>query len=192
MVRIKHVFLILFVIWFLIRAVYARKSFKKPAKVTPRAFVDYILVAVNFFGMMVIPVFAALTTKLDFAAIGLPEFISWLALVIYALNLGLFAWSHHVLGANWSAGLAVKQEHTLIQVGPYKWVRHPMYTHFWVLVISQGLALDNWLVLVFGVLSWGVLYFWRVGREEAMMLREFGDAYKKYMDTTGRLLPKIR
>jgi protein-S-isoprenylcysteine O-methyltransferase Ste14 len=100
-------------------------------------------------------------------------------------------WCHQALGQNWAMGLAIKKQHEFVQTGPYRWMRHPMYTHFWLLVIVQGIVLNNWLVLLFGLTSWSMLYFWRVDKEEKMMLQEFGFVYKNYMAITGRLLPKL-
>lgn len=66
-----------------------------------------------------------------------------------------------------------------------------MYLHFWLLVITQGLILDNWFVLIFGVIFWALLYFIRVPKEEKMMIEEFGDGYTKYIKETERIFPRI-
>jgi len=66
-----------------------------------------------------------------------------------------------------------------------------MYAHFRVFVIAQGFVLANALVLVFGVVAWGLLYFHRVPKEEAMLVAEFGDEYREYVKTTGRVIPKL-
>ena len=66
-----------------------------------------------------------------------------------------------------------------------------MYAHIWLWVIGQGIILDNWLVLVFGVAAWALLYYLRVPKEEEMLINKFGDEYREYMKTTGRVIPKI-
>jgi len=53
----------------------------------------------------------------------------------------------------------------------------------------QGLVLSNWTVEVFGVVSWAILYFIRVPREERMMADEFGEEYKAYQKRAGRIIP---
>ena len=66
-----------------------------------------------------------------------------------------------------------------------------MYTQSWIWVIMQGMVASNYFVLIFGVITWGLMYFTRVFSEEKMMIDEFGNEYIEYMKETGRLLPKI-
>lgn len=129
---------------------------------------------------------------LDFAHLGLPAWLRWLGSGILLAGLGLFAWTHHTLGQNWSGGLEIYQEHALVTAGPYRYVRHPMYTAFFVLGSGIGLLSANWLVAILnlGSLTW--MYLVRVSAEEAMLLEHFGEAYRQYMKKTGRLLPRLR
>ena len=99
--------------------------------------------------------------------------------------------AHRDLGKNWSMNLEIKEGHHLVKIGIYKKVRHPMYTHFWIWVIAQGMVLANALVLVFGIAAWALLYFLRVPEEEEMLIKEFGDEYREYMKNTGRVIPKF-
>jgi protein-S-isoprenylcysteine O-methyltransferase Ste14 len=87
--------------------------------------------------------------------------------------------------------LKLGEEHKLITTGPYSRIRHPMYTYFTIMVISTALISANLFVGVFGILTWTLLYLVRVGDEEAMMLEQFGEEYKQYMERTGRLFPKL-
>ena len=66
-----------------------------------------------------------------------------------------------------------------------------MYTQCWLWVFFTGIVASNWFVLVFGLVTWGFLYFTRVFNEEKMMLGEFGTEYSDYMKQTGRIFPKI-
>lgn len=87
--------------------------------------------------------------------------------------------------------LEIKEGHRLVRTGIYRKIRHPMDAHSRIFVIAQGFVLANALVLVFGVLAWGLLYFHRVPKEEAMLIAEFGDEYRDYMRETGRVIPKL-
>ena len=187
----KWSFFVLFLVWFFIRAFYGKDSLKIKSKIKKRIILERFLVLLNFVSMVLLPLYVVFSVKLDYATMHLPSIFRWLALFIYALNLGLFFWCHKSLGQNWSTVLEVKKSHKLIQKGPYKRIRHPMYTHFWLLIISQGLLLNNWIVLIYGVFAWGILYFLRVFKEEEMMTEEFGTEYNKYVERTGRLLPKF-
>ena len=80
--------------------------------------------------------------------------------------------------------LALRDQHALITHGVYKWVRHPMYSAFWLWAIAQALLLPNWIAGFAGIVGFGTLYFGRVGHEEKMMLDAFGDTYRAYMART--------
>ena len=99
--------------------------------------------------------------------------------------------AHRDPGRNWSMVLEIKEGHHLVKTGIYTKIRHPMYAQFWILVSAQGIVLANGLVIVFGIVAGGLLYFLRVPREEEMLIAEFGDEYRDYMKTTGRVIPKV-
>ncbi len=187
----KWAFFILFMVWIIIRMPYAKKSLEINSKTKKRVYLERFLVFLNFVSMMFLPVFVVFSAKLDFASMNLPSVIRWVGLIVYGVNLIFFVWCHRSLGKNWSSVLEIREDHKLIQKGPYKRIRHPMYTYFWLLIISQGLILNNSIVLIYGILAWGFLYFLRVRKEEEMMIEEFGDEYQKYMKKTGRLFPKF-
>jgi protein-S-isoprenylcysteine O-methyltransferase Ste14 len=111
--------------------------------------------------------------------------------VIFAGNIWLFMLAHRDPGRNWSMVLEIKEGHHLVKTGIYTKIRHPMYAQFWILVSAQGIVLANGLVIVFGIVAGGLLYFLRVPREEEMLIAEFGDEYRDYMKTTGRVIPKV-
>jgi protein-S-isoprenylcysteine O-methyltransferase Ste14 len=73
------------------------------------------------------------------------------------------------------------QDHTLVTEGPYRWVRHPMYTALFATFVGLALISASWLILILVVAAILVLYA-RIGKEEAMMIEQ-------YMQRTGRLLP---
>lgn len=187
----KLSFFILLLVWLSIRAVFKKNALKTKIKIKRRVIIERVLVSLNLVSIVFLPLYIVFSTTLDCASMHLPPAVRFIALCVYALNLGLFAWCHISLGGNWSGVLEIKKGHKLIQKGPYKNIRHPMYTHFWLLIISQGLLLDNSIVLIYGLFAWGILYFIRVSEEEKMMITEFGKEYKEYMKRTGRLLPKF-
>jgi protein-S-isoprenylcysteine O-methyltransferase Ste14 len=121
----------------------------------------------------------------------LPDWLVITSLVMLALSLVLFLVVHKRLGKNWSPLIEIRKEHTLVTSGIYRYIRHPMYTQISAWALLQGFAIQNWLVMVFGILAWGILYFFRIPEEEKMLIDVFGDEYKKYMHRTGRLLPQL-
>ncbi|WP_439341624.1 methyltransferase [Vacuolonema iberomarrocanum] len=85
----------------------------------------------------------------------------------------------------------MREDQMLITNGIYQKVRQPMYTSLWLWVIAQALVLTNWIAGLSGMVTFGTLYFTRVGAEERMMLKQFGEEYQAYMQRTKRLLPYI-
>src|SRR5262245_24195990 len=108
-----------------------------------------------------------------------------------ALGLWLFHRSHADLGTNWSITLAVREKHQLITHGVYRWVRHPMYLALFIYSAGQALALPNWLAGPSYGVAMVLLFAFRVGPEERMMLEEFGKQYEVYRATTKRLVPGV-
>jgi protein-S-isoprenylcysteine O-methyltransferase Ste14 len=182
---------ILIIAFFLIRApsvISASKTEKVTEKKPAR---ERIFVLLNFIGMIGVPFIFILTSWLDIFALSYPEVIRLFGIVFNIAGLILLIWIHRTLGQHWSMMLELGDEHRLITKGPYSRVRHPMYTFFYIMVISTTLISANFFVGVFGILAWTLLYVVRVGDEEAMLLEQFGEEYREYMERTGRLLPKI-
>lgn len=132
-----------------------------------------------------------LTPWLDFARLPLPVWLRWLGAAITCAGIALFGWAHQALGMNWTAVLALSKEHELVINGPYRMVRHPMYSAFFLVGIGFLLLSANAFIGItyLGTLLWMVLA--RVSLEEKMMLDRFGDSYRRYMQTTGRLFPRF-
>jgi protein-S-isoprenylcysteine O-methyltransferase Ste14 len=144
-----------------------------------------------FLGLYAIPAAYALTgfpKPLDRPFI---PAIGWLGLLVLCAGLWLFFRSHADLGLNWSISLEVRQRHVLVQSGIYQWIRHPMYSSFFLLALAQGLLLPNWFAGAAGLVAVSVLYAFRVRQEERMMQETFGSDYVHYMNKTKRLIPWI-
>ena len=129
---------------------------------------------------------------LAWASVALPSWLRWAGLPIGVLGIVLLLWVHLELGANFRGTLHLREGHTLITSGPYRWVRHPMYTAFFAITLSFTLLSVNWLI---GTIFTGVLVFvmiTRVKREEEVMRERFGVEYQTWELRTGRFLPRLR
>ena len=124
-------------------------------------------------------------------AIPFPAWSRWLGAALGGVSLPLLIWVHHTLGKHWSTNLQVREEHRLVTSGPYRWVRHPMYTVLFTYFIGLTLLSATWLIAALTVSSILVLYR-RISIEELMMQEQFGDEYTAYIARTGRLLPRLR
>ena len=129
--------------------------------------------------------------RMRWAMLPMPVWSRWVGVGLGAASVPLFAWTHHALGKNWSLALVTKEEHTLVSSGPYRWVRHPMYTVIFLQSLAFFLLSANWVIGIAG-LGTSILAVARVGEEEALMIEEFGDQYQAYMERTGRFVPPVK
>lgn len=152
----------------------------------------FIIKAVVFLAIMVsVAIEAAYARLLHAFDIAIPIWVRWLAVGVTALSLVGLSVVHRELGRYWSAFLEIKSDHELIEVGPYRWVRHPMYSVLMVHAVGLGIVAANIWVLALGVLR-ALMFFVRIPREEAMLIARFGDQYREYAKRTGRLVPRLR
>jgi protein-S-isoprenylcysteine O-methyltransferase Ste14 len=120
-----------------------------------------------------------------------PDWLRWAGVALGIASVGLFAWTHAVLGRFWSTTLQLRPDHQLITAGPYARIRHPMYSAILGWLMSLGLVGANWTAFVLAALG-TLIVLLRTQGEEKMMLEQFGNNYREYMRRTGRLLPVIR
>jgi protein-S-isoprenylcysteine O-methyltransferase Ste14 len=178
-------------VFFAIRAPSVRSASKTEKVKDEKPSRERLLVILNFIGMVVIPFIYIFTPWLDYFAFWLPMFIRYFGILFFIAGLILLAWVHRTLGQHWSMMLELGTEHSLVTTGPYSRIRHPMYTFFYIMVISSALISANLCVALFGICAWTILYTVRVEDEEDMLIEQFGDEYKEYMERTGRLFPKF-
>jgi protein-S-isoprenylcysteine O-methyltransferase Ste14 len=94
------------------------------------------------------------------------------------------------LGENWSGRITIKENHELIQSGPYAITRNPIYTGFLLAFIGSSMSLG----LLKGYLGIFILFFYfliKISREEAYMQEAFGEKYRVYKKKVKRLIPVI-
>ena len=122
--------------------------------------------------------------------IGLPEWARWLGVGVGILcDLGIY-WLFSSIGSGITPTSATRTEHKLVTSGPYRWVRHPLYTVGSSLFLSFGMMSDNWFIALMGILTFIGMAI-RTPKEEANLIEKFGDEYREYMKRTGRFLPRL-
>jgi protein-S-isoprenylcysteine O-methyltransferase Ste14 len=177
--------------WYIIRHPFKRKAKKIGVRKSLFDWRERSLLGIGLLGLFVVPAIYVLTgfpASLDRPFV---PAIAWLGLVPLGGALWLFRRSHVDLGRNWSITLQVREQHVLVKTGVYRLIRHPMYTSFFLLGFAQMLLLPNWLAGLAGVAGAGILFAFRVLREERMMLESFGEEYRAYMTQTKRIIPWI-
>lgn len=99
-------------------------------------------------------------------------------------------WARWTLAGNWSSAVTFKQGHELIRTGPYRWVRHPIYTG--LLVMALGIALDFGPLHCWLALPVIAAAFWiKLKQEERLLLRHFPQDYPIYMKQVKALVPFV-
>jgi len=122
--------------------------------------------------------------------IGLPDWVRWLGVGIGIACTIMIYWLFSSIGSGITPTSATRKQHTLVTSGPYRWVRHPLYTVGSSMFISFGMMADNWFIAALGVLAFIAMAI-RTPKEEANLIEKFGDEYREYMKHTGRYLPKF-
>jgi len=113
-----------------------------------------------------------------------------LGLALEACGVGLAIWSRRELGKNWSGRIAINEGHELVRSGPYRSLRHPIYTGF--LLASLGAALvTGERLAVAGLLLMFLAYWRKIRLEEANLRVAFGADYDAYTRETWALIPGV-
>jgi len=118
-----------------------------------------------------------------------PVWLRSIGLVLSLAGIGLLVWTHEHLGRQWSADLVIQSSHVLITSGPYRWIRHPMYSALFAFFIGTALSSGNYLIEALSLVIILNIFF-RLPNEEKMMLEKFGDEYRAYAEKTGQFFPR--
>lgn len=124
------------------------------------------------------------------AALSLPVWLRWIGVGFLAGAGALLIWTLRSLGRNLTDTVVTRQNHTLIITGPYRWIRHPLYTSAALMIPASTLITANWFFLATGLVVVLLLAI-RTRKEEANLIARFGDEYRKYLRRTGRFLPRL-
>jgi protein-S-isoprenylcysteine O-methyltransferase Ste14 len=125
------------------------------------------------------------------SSLDLPAPLRWSGAGLGAVSLALTLWIFRTIGKNITSTVETREEHELVTGGPYRWVRHPLYTVGTAFFVSLGIVAANWFM---GLASLSVLVMLliRLPKEEEKLIERFGDEYRAYIERTGRLLPRIK
>ena len=99
-------------------------------------------------------------------------------------------WARVWIAGNWSSDVTLKRDHELIVDGPYRWVRHPIYTGILVAMAGTALAVGEWRGVLAVVLACAA-YWRKLTIEAAVMRRQFGEAYARYAERVPALVPFV-
>jgi protein-S-isoprenylcysteine O-methyltransferase Ste14 len=114
----------------------------------------------------------------------------WAGAVLVLAGLGFAVAARLVLAGNWSGTVTLKHNHELIRSGPYRLVRHPIYTGLLTAMLGNSIAIDE----VRGLVAFAILtlsFVRKLRTEEAFMAQAFGETYADYSKRTARLIPGV-
>ena len=113
-----------------------------------------------------------------------------IAAALCAGGLILAIWARHAIGSNWSGIVTLKRDHELVTRGPYRHVRHPIYSAILLMFLATALAAGRLGGFVGFVLCFAS--FWiKLRQEEALMMRHFPDEYPVYRARVKALVPFV-
>ena len=112
-----------------------------------------------------------------------------IGIVFCVAGIAFAIWARRHLGRNWSSTPSVQEGHELVTSGPYRYVRHPIYTG--ILIAVLGSALVSGLVWMLYFVAICAMFIWRVGVEEKFMTETFPDQYPEYQKRTKALIPFV-
>lgn len=148
------------------------------------------LVAIPFYLSLV--VYIINPEWMNWSSIPLPDWMRWSGAAAGVVALPLLYWTVKSLGRNISETFLTKKDHSLVTRGPYRRVRHPLYSVSTIIFVSLGLVAANWFILAMSLLIIALIVFFILPREEAQLKEKFGAQYGEYIKHTGRLTPRIR
>lgn len=148
-----------------------------------------LLVALPLFGVVV--AWLANPRWMAWAALDLPPWAGWLGVALGLLVVPTLDRVLAALGPNVSETVLTKPDHRLVTHGPYRRVRHPLYTTGIALFLSLALIAANAFLLAWTLVALLAIRLVVVPREEAELEARFGEEYRRYRARTGALLPRV-
>lgn len=140
----------------------------------------WLALGLDFALSFLLPQATILWKRTSLFFIGITLMLAGLAFRFYAMS---------VLGRFFTYDVAVHPGQTVVEVGPYRHIRHPSYTGALITLVGLGLALGNWAGLLALLACMGTAYAYRISVEEAALVAALGEPYKEYMRRTRRLVP---
>lgn len=181
---IKGCWAIFTIVWLISAFFTKRTSYKQSPGVLPSYWISAIL------AWILLTEARRLPYPLAVSLIPRTDSMAWTAAGLSVCGLCICLWARINLGRNWSGCVTLKESHELVQRGPYRFVRHPIYTGLLTMFIGSAIILGYVGGLVGVLLLFGS--FWiKLRLEEELMLRQFPNDYPAYMQRVKRLIPFI-
>lgn len=168
------------------------KSYNEPAiSVSEGYLIGYLrIITSNFLALLVIG-YIIYPNFFRSVSIRFPNLIKLLSSLVQLLMVILLWWIHNHLGENFSRTLHIHLNHEFVAQGPYKYVRHPMYSVIFTYILTLFLITGIILILPIIIGYFLTIMIIRTNKEEEMLIEEFGETYIFYMQGTRKFIPKL-
>jgi protein-S-isoprenylcysteine O-methyltransferase Ste14 len=120
-----------------------------------------------------------------------PEPLRWIGLLLIGVGVAFALWAIVTLGRHYDLVPEVHQDHELVRAGPYRFVRHPIYTGLAIHFAGACLATGNLLLIAGTLLVTFPAFYLRARAEERLLRDRFGAAYDDYARRVGMLVPLL-
>jgi protein-S-isoprenylcysteine O-methyltransferase Ste14 len=144
-----------------------------------------------FFGVGIIVVDSPASPLFSMRILPFSRTTYWVGIAVLFLGLAFAISARRYLGTNWSGTVTVKENHELIRSGPYRWVRHPIYTGILTGVLGTAICRGE-LRGVWGLAICTLGFVLKLRREERWMRETFGEEYDRYRAHVPILVPFTR
>ena len=128
---------------------------------------------------------------LSWAGAALPAWLQAVGAGMALATIPAAWWVFRSIGRNVSETILTKSDHQLVTIGPYRWIRHPLYATGSLLLLGVGLATANALVLALATIAVLAIRLFVVPMEERELRARFGQAYEDHSRGTGGMLPRL-
>jgi len=116
--------------------------------------------------------------------------LEWVGVALTAAGVAVAFWARWHLGTNWSGVVTLKEGHELIRTGPYRRIRHPIYTGILLALFGTMLEIREVRGLIAVAIVW-ISFYVKARREESFLAQEFGERFREHAQHTGMFLPKM-
>jgi protein-S-isoprenylcysteine O-methyltransferase len=170
---------LILIVYLIVAAIGAKQDTQRHA---PQS-VGLMLAIVAAFLLPYLPIFSFV----NFAPVS--PAVSVIGIIVCVAGMAYFVWARQHLGSNWSQTVSAKEGHELVSSGPYRHIRHPMYTGGLIACIGAAIVCGGaWIFLL---IILGAIFLWRVGAEDKLMEQQFPDEYPDYKRRTKALIPFV-
>ncbi len=189
----RLIFVGVFMICLLISA-YHRRRARKDGGTIPRrqegALALILRIVLTLPLLVSILLYAVNPRWMEWSVIPLPVWLRWLGAVLGIICIPLLWWVFSSIGSNISETVLTKRNHVLVTDGPYRWVRHPLYSLGLLEILALSLLASNWFMALLWILGALIFRFVIIPKEEVNLIAAFDGEYQLYRKRTGALIPQ--